>query len=148
MITDEYLQRVRQLPKCVSNPQARWTEKPGHRQRNFQATALDSDETFRIVQRLDRTDEKDFSCGIQLAQRGEEDLTLARYNGPSHRHGDIAYKCHIHHATEKAIAANRKPESEAQETDGYHSLEGALARLLADYNVSGIEAEHDQRRLL
>ena len=67
-----------------------------------------------------------------------EPLTLARHNGPSHEHGDIAYRPHIHRALERAILAGRKPESDATPTDRFQSLEGALACLVEDFNVCGL----------
>lgn len=74
-------------------------------------------------------------------------LTLARYNGPSHIHGDISYRPHIHRATERAIAAGKKPESEAYETNRYDTLSGALACLAEDYNLDGIGTRHDHPRM-
>ena len=70
-------------------------------------------------------------------------MTLARYNGPSHRHGEIAFRPHIHRATERAIVKGKKPESEAEETDGFEDLDGALVRLIEDFNLSGVEVSHN-----
>ena len=92
-------------------------------------------------------DDADFSCGIALVSLDGSRLTLARYNGPSHEHGDILYRPHIHRATAKAIASGQRPEREASETDRYTTLEGALACLLGDFNVTGILASHDAPRL-
>lgn len=74
-------------------------------------------------------------------------MTLARYNGSSHPHGDISYRPHIHRATEKAILAGRKPESEAEETNRYRTLQGALACLVKDFNVMGLQTQRDQPRM-
>ena len=65
-------------------------------------------------------------------------LTLLRYNGGGHIHGDIQFACHIHSATEKAILAGRKPESHAEATALYRTLEGALACLLEDARIRGL----------
>ena len=73
-------------------------------------------------------------------------MTLARYNGPSHQHGDIIYRPHIHQATASAIAAGKRPEREAEETDRYKTLLGALACLIKDFNLTGIKALHDHPR--
>jgi len=138
--------------KQIVNPKARWQDKPkfrpAHRQRNFQASGGQEGEArFLIYQRQSLADEIDFSCGIAYLPRGGQPLTLARYNGPSHVHGTIRYLPHIHRATERAIAEGRKPESEAEETDRFMSLEGALACLIEDFNVTGINAQRDQPRL-
>lgn len=88
-------------------------------------------------------DEADFSCGIAYVSLDGSRLTLARYNGPSHEHGDIAYRCHIHRTTAKSISSGKKPEHEASPTDRYETLEGASACLIEDFNVSGICGSYD-----
>ena len=148
LYTDEELAELRTMPKQVANPRARWSEKPkskpGHRQRSYQASALEDEETrFSVYQRQNLVDESDFSCGIVYHPRGGPSLTLARYNGPGHVHGDISYLPHIHSATEKALAAGKKAESEAEATDNFQTLEGALATLIRDFNLRGINATAD-----
>ena len=143
LYTDGELAMLGAMPKQVVTPRARWVEKPGHRQRNF-AVVGDGEARFSVYQRQNLRDEHDFSCGIAFLPPGGQRLTLARYNGPSHRHGDIAYRPHVHRATERAIAAGRKPESEAVETDRFRTLEGALACLIDDFNLGAVEAAHDQ----
>ena len=148
--TDDELAQLKAMPKRATNPGARWHEKPSaapaHRQRNFQVVAQ-SDMRFAIYQRENLADEADFSCGIRYCPLGAAPIVLARYNGASHVHGDIAYCPHIHNTTEAAILAGLTPESEASETDRYTTLEGALACLLEDYNVTGINARRDEPRL-
>ena len=103
---------------------------------------------FLVYQRQNLEDAHDFSCGIAYLPRGAPPLTLARYNGPSHEHGDIVYRPHIHRASESAIGAGRKAESDATETGRFESLEGALACLVEDYDVSGLDVQHDTPRLI
>ena len=152
LYTDEELAELRKVPKQVANPGARWSDKPkirpGHRQRGFQASAIEDEETrFSIYQRQSLVDESDFSCGISHLPPGGPSLTLARYNGPSHEHGDIAYRPHVHRATERAIASGKKPESAADETNRFETLEGATACLIEDFNLTGIRAQRDRPRL-
>ena len=147
--TKTELEGFRAMPKRVTNLGARWSDKPkarpAHRQRNFQAVGgSDGDIRFSVYQRQNLADESDFSCGIAYLPRGGPPLTLARYNGSSHAHGAIAWRSHIHRAMEEAIAAGGKPEREAEETDRYGTLEGALACLIDDFDLSGIAAKHDQ----
>ena len=148
LYSEDELEELRTMSKTVSNPGARWVDKPGHRQRNFQVTA-DDETAFAIYQRQSLNDVHDFSCGIAFnPQRGTR-LTLARYNGPSHIHGEIEFRPHIHRATARAIATGKKPESEAEETDRFTTLDGALGCLLEDFRVGGIEQPAlDQGRLL
>ena len=149
LYTEAEIARLRSMPKQVNNPRAQWSEKPrarpAHRQRNYQAVGR-QDETarFSVYQRQNLTDDSDFSCGIAYLPLGGPALTLARYNGSSHAHGEIAYRPHIHRATEEAIVAGRKPESEAEETDRYWTLEGALACLIGDFALNGIVAPLDE----
>ena len=93
-------------------------------------------------------DEADFSSGIALVSVDGSRLTLARYNGPSHEHGDIRYRPHIHQANAESIATGGKPERHAEETDRFVTLEGAFACLLEDFNVAGVCATHDVQRPL
>ena len=149
LYTKAELEKLRATPKRVTNPGARWSDKPrarpAHRQRDFQAVGgADGDVRFSIHQRRNLADESDFSCGIAYLPRGGPALTLARYNGPSHMHGDIAWRPHVHRATEEAIAAGGKPEREAEETDRYETLEGAPACPVEDFDVSGVATEHDR----
>ena len=121
--TDEELAALQSMPKKITNPGARWLEKPKgrptHRQRNFQASGGPDDEArFSVYQRQNLNDDSDFSCGISYHPPGGPSLTLARYNGPSHPHHDISYLPHIHRASERAIAAGKKPESEAEKPVG------------------------------
>ena len=141
LYTDDELDSLRSAPKRVTNPGARWVTKPGHRQRNFQVTGLEDEAVrFAVYQRQSEQDERDFSCGIAYLPRGGSRLTLARYNGSSHIHGDIAYRPHIHRATERAIAAGRRPESEAEETDLCTTIDGAFRCLILDFEIKGIKA--------
>ena len=152
--TDDELRELGRLPKKVTNPGAHWSEKPSaypvHKQRIFQATATTGDDRrhrFLIYQRQSLRDEPSYSCGIAYLPPGGPRLTLARYNGPNHQHGDIRYKPHIHRATEAAILAGRKPEYAADETTRYETLEGALACLIEDFRLSGIRAKPDEPSL-
>ena len=152
LYTEAELEALRSMSKRVTNPGARWQEKPkvrpAHRQRSFQlVTSSDREDRFLIYQRQNLVDQHDFSCGIAYLPRGAPQLTLARYNGPSHEHGDISYRPHIHKASESAIAAGKRAESVATETSRFESLEGALACLVEDYNVSGLNVQHQQRLL-
>lgn len=152
--TDDDLRELGRLPKKVTNPGARWSEKPGahpvHKQRIFRATGTGRDDRelhFLIYQRLSLRDELSYSCGIVYLPPGAPRLTLARYNGPSHEHGAIRYQPHIHRATETAILAGRKPEHAAEETTRFETHRGALACLIEDFRLSGIRARPDHPSL-
>ena len=124
--TDEELRILCELPKRIANPRARWSEKPTehpvYKQRIFKAEGTTDDgrnHRFLVYQRENLRDQLSYSCVIVYLPYGAPKLTLARYNGPNHQHGNIRYKPHIHRATEAAIAAGRKPENAATETERY-----------------------------
>jgi hypothetical protein len=153
LYTEEELEGLRRRPKRVTNPGARWLKKPRdrpvHRQRTFKASSeQDENLRFEVYQRQNIQDGQDFSCGIAYLPPGGSRLTLARYNSPGHEHGDISYRSHIHHATEKAIALGKKPEYYAEETSRYETPNGALACLIEDFNLTEIVAPRDRLRLL
>lgn len=152
LYSEDELLALRDAAKQVTNPNARWSDKPSstpvHRQRTFHARSETERGHFEIYQRENIRDSLDYSCGIAYLPLDGTRLTLARYNGSGHEHGDIAYRPHIHTATPAAIAAGAKPEREAEPTGRYSTLEGALACLVQDFRVVGIAAEPDQRRLL
>ena len=150
LYTDDELDQLRAMPKRVTNPGARWVTKPGHGQRNFKVHSLEGEASrFEVYQRQNQSDENDFSCGIAFIPPGGRRLTLGRYNGPSHIHRDIAYQPHIHQVTARAIAAGKKPESEANETDRFTTLDGAFRCLIEDFQLEGITAPPpDHPRLL
>ena len=147
ILSNDQLDGLRSAPKRVTNPGIRWREKPGrHKQRNYTAVSADGTR-YRIYQRQNLNDDMDFSCGLALIQKGGKHLSLVRYNGPSHRHGDIFYRCHIHRATAEALAAGRKIDSHAKQAEQYRTLEGALACLVEDCGVQGLTTRHDERSL-
>ena len=144
LLSNDALDKLRSASKRVRNPGARWLEKPGrHRQRNFTAET-EGGEVYRIYQRQNLDDERDFSCGLALVRRGGRPLSLVRYNGSSHVHGEIRYSCHIHRATAEALAAGRRIDGHAEGTHRYRTLEGALACLIEDCGVEGLSAKHDE----
>lgn len=146
LLSDADITTLIELPKKVTNPTTRWQEKPGHQQRNYKLTG--GDYIFELYQRQNLFDKSDFSCGLKVVKPDGQPLTLLRYNGSSHIHQDIVLHCHIHKATYKKIAAGKKPDSHAEPTKRYHSLDGALACLVEDANISGLgKMQHDMPSL-
>lgn len=152
-ITDEKIKELLLMPKRVINPTTRARIKDGHEQYNFKVRALGDVEyqmTLYTRKNLRNGMDDDFSCGLCWNAPNGETLTLARYNGASHSHSNhlenevLSFECHIHHATEKYIKANRKPEGFAQTTDRYQSMNGALHCLVSDCKISGIPTTRDE----
>ena len=137
-----------EVKKQVVNPNIRWKVKVGgHRQKNYIAES-DDGQKYRIYVRENLNDPKGFSCGLLLLLSSGRYLPLVRCNGSNHRHKDIIYRCHIHRPSIEALQSGRRIDSEAVETDRYNTLEGALASLIAECNVEGIQAKHDEANQL
>lgn len=152
--SNETLAELRSVEKLALGRPSRWLRKPRvvpvHRQRSHRVRAISEggkEYRFEIYERQSLREVDDFSCGIAYVSLDGSRLTLARYNGPSHQHGDIVFKPHIHLANERTILSGRKPEREAKETARFKTLGGALACLAEDFNVQGINAQHDEERL-
>jgi len=146
-ITSGKLDELKQMPKRVTNPQARERLEEKHKRIDYEVIAKQEPYKFRIYLRQNILYPDDFSCGIRWMMPSGETLTLARYNGCSHIHDDIEYKYHIHCATEVAIQQGRKPESHADHTNQYHTIKGALHCLLTDFNITGLESKPDHPEL-
>ena len=70
-MSNEEIDGFRKALKNVENPKARWIEKPGrHEQRNYIAETADGSR-YRIYQRKNIDDKKDFSCGLALLRMRE-----------------------------------------------------------------------------
>lgn len=148
--SDRIIGELRSMRKQAVGRWSRWLEKPTgkpvHRQRSFKIKAIVADGQeyrFEIYERQNLRDESDFSCGIAHISLDGSRLTLARYNGPSHEHGEISFQSHIHLTSEKSIMSGRKPEHEASQTDRFETLDGALACMVEDFHITGIDAKRD-----
>lgn len=148
-LTDEMIALWLKAPKHVTNPKGREATKAKHLERNYSVSA-DSGEKFSLYVRQSTIIAGAFSCGLAIEMPGQERLTLCRYNGNDHPHINpieqqrMDFCCHIHRATARYIAAGRKPESYAEKTDRYHTVNGALACLLSDCNIRGLDSPHDE----
>lgn len=147
-LTDEQIALLLTASKRVNNPASKNSIKPGHHQRNYNVLSNDGHEYTMYVRQNQRI-EDDFSCGLLWHMPSGEILTLVRYNGSSHFHPnhleetELAFVCHIHKATERYISAGRKPESYAEETNRYTTVEGALHCLTKDCRITGLNTTPD-----
>ena len=93
-----------------------------------------------LPMRQNLNDQRDYSVGIRAVnlQGNKKKLTLSRYNGSSHSHGNFRFVCHIHHTT-TASQHNKKPESGNVIKGEYSDMNGALNTLIKEYNVHGIQ---------
>lgn len=149
-ITQIKIDNLLDMPKRVTNSNAREKEKYTHIQRNYKVIGIDDNSiTFSLFIRNNKLLDNDFSCGLIWNAPSGDTLTLIRYNGSSHDHKNHleneSFKAcfHIHKAQEKYLKAGKKAEGYAEKTDKYNTVEGALYCLLKDCNISGLTSKQD-----
>tara|TARA_E500000305_G_scaffold2792_2_gene2679 strand:+ start:527 stop:1003 length:477 start_codon:yes stop_codon:yes gene_type:complete len=135
-LTDGDIENLILMEKHVANPGARWSERKGSRRKNFQLRAGRLTFTLYLRELLLYPD--NFSCGLSVTKPDGNQLTLTRYNGCGHPHGEILYECHIHRATSRAMAEGMAPEHYATVATSYTCLNTALMQLCNDANISGV----------
>ncbi len=156
---DKYLDWLKELPKVLVNPNAKWSKEPNSKFQKIY-TAKAEGETgkneleFQIYMRYNIKNPDSYSCGISIYK-----VSLARYNGSAHSHWNTrrgeyhefpkinSGTCHIHQASQTAIMEGKRVDHYATLTDKYNNLDDALVCLLNDYNVTGCKGVN-QRRLL
>ena len=150
-LTDEKIAALIAMPKRVTNPGARRKVIGKHEQLTYNVLGNDNETSFQIFIRQSIKIVESFSCGLLWISPSGETVTLIRYNGANHPHDNplegnhFEFNCHIHKATERYIAANKKPETFAEMTDRYRTLDGALNCLLNDCRVTGVVVEPENR---
>lgn len=107
------LDTLRRASKKVLNQKTRWIEKSGRQKQRNYVLESESGEQYCIYLRQNMDDERDFSCGLMLIFKSGKRFTLVRYNGSSHIHWKIKYKCHIHRATAEVLQVGKKIDSYA-----------------------------------
>lgn len=145
MLNDVEIDLLIKSPKiCADKQSIKWKTHEKSRKLEIVVTSIDGLHSFVMYLRQNEIHENDFSCGLRLVRSGQDDVTLARYNGSSHRHvnkiekDEISFKCHIHLATERYWNIGRKIEDYATSTVRYSNLSGAIQCMLVDYYISGL----------
>jgi len=143
VLTDNEIADLLAAPKLVINPRARVKEQRGSLQLNYAAQRCGETE-FEVFVRQSLHDPQGFSCGLVYTPRLGERITLMRCNGGNHLHVNslegfesIGKCCHIHIATERYMAAGRKPDHYAEPTQLYGEVRGALRTLIEKCNIEG-----------
>lgn len=149
ILTDDEIALLLTIPKTVTNPGAQWKEQRQSKQKNFKVQSNDEKHRFLVYLRQNLRVRSHFSCGLYYHHPSGQKVTLTRYNGSDHPHGNpiegsrINYQCHIHVATQRYMELGRKPDHYAEPTDRYTCLDGALRALVLDCNISGaLPPEH------
>ena len=147
---------LRSMPKHEAEPYEPWLAKPPFRPRHVQRTMVFrgewtpefGDAEFSVYIRMGLIVEGDFSCGISYVATGGQSLVLARYDGKNHKHGEIAYRPHIHWLTPQSFDEVETPELEVDATDRFDTLQGAVYCLIYDFNLSDIHIPSHIRRMI
>ncbi|AQG99741.1 hypothetical protein A9R05_13635 [Burkholderia sp. KK1] len=78
LLTDDDLDAMRRAPKTIVNPHAKWSEKAGHREKNFVLhDARDATQAYRISS----TNPTVFSAGLRRVFSADESIVLMRTTG-------------------------------------------------------------------
>lgn len=144
-ITKELLAELKQVQKALTRPfKQKWTTERKFRQLSVELISQCGAYKFNLYLRQNELHDNNFSCGISLIRNGENDITLARYNGSNHVHVNkldgkrFEFECHIHEANEECLKVAKKIEDHARATDKYTNLAGAIRCILEDYNIIDI----------
>lgn len=139
-LTDKEILAFKNMPKYLTKPlKQKWTINLKVKQLSIELYS--GSYNFNIYMRQAMLDEDNFSCGISLTANGNNDITLARYNGSNHVHVNkcdgrkFDFECHIHEANEKSLKASKKIENYAEPTNRYTNLQGAIQCVLADFHI-------------
>lgn len=153
VLTDDVIQELLSLPKFILNPKARKISKRGSEQVNYDVEG-ESGEKFKVYLRQNLRIPEGFSCGLLYVTDSGDTITLTRYNGSDHEHGNplddgkpLPVACHIHRATQKYMLAGRKAEHYADTTTRYSNLDGALKAMCFDCNISGLGDNFDIQQI-
>lgn len=147
-MTDGEIEKLVTARKEITNPGARWVTQRQARQKTFQLDAGDDMPAMELKLRQSLRDSDSFSCILLCHFPNGEKLTLRRYNGSNHVHGnkldphmpEIEFACHIHIAKQRYIEAGLKADGFAVPAS-YSDFDGALLQVMQDCNIHG----YDQR---
>lgn len=148
-ISQEQLDALIGCAKRVEGPTGRERQEAQHRSRDYALRSEDGEYSFVAFTRQNVRVADDFSAGLRWIRPSGADVILVRCNGSSHAHrnaledGGFADRCHVHLATERYVAADRRIETYAEPDDTYRTLAGALHRLTNIANIAGIETVPD-----
>lgn len=137
---DAQIERLILEPKRILQS-GRWSTSLGHKRKDYSIVSIDGANQYALFVRQNLRLLSAFSCGLIWAPKSPESLTLTRYNGCEHFHGNpiegdsFGNQFHIHKATERYILLGRKAEHYAEITTRYSDLNGALLCLLTDCNI-------------
>lgn len=145
-LSDERIAELIAMPKRVVNPKARQVSDAKHLKCDYKVVSVPGDEEFTVFVRQHSEMLDDFTAGLKWHAATGEAVILMRCNGASHPHKNHIEGTrfslghyHVHKATERYIEKGYESEHFAEITNEYTSVEGALHRLCAECNISGLD---------
>ena len=150
ILTDAQINSLIAMPKRVENPGAKTRTEGKHTRRDYRVQSEDGKHEFALFVRQSTVLPEGFSAGLRWLAKSGEAVMLARFNGPSHPHSNklegerFEFKCHVHQATERYLAAGKKGEGYAEPSKEYKTLNGALHCLVKRCNIAGLETQPDE----
>jgi hypothetical protein len=152
-LTDAEIQKLIKLPKKISNPRVRSRVLDKHTQTDYRVFSEDETHEFIVFARQSNLIHNSFTAGLRWLPKSGDSVILVRMNGSSHSHKNsiektrIEFGCHIHMATERYMALDKREEAYAEATNEYQTLNGALYHLLKFCNISGLNIDPEERSL-
>ncbi|TPR80636.1 hypothetical protein FJV18_04075 [Acinetobacter baumannii] len=140
------IEALKNMQKSLTKPlRIKWTTSLKFKQITIDLCNIDRTMMFKLYMRQSVLDEDNFSCGISFTKNGEDDITLARYNGSNHVHVNksdgqrFEFQCHIHQANEESFKVSKKIEHHAIATNRYTNLQGAIQCVIQDFAIINLD---------
>ena len=149
-LTDEKIAALLTMPKRVENARAKEQQEAKHMRRSYHVVSTDGEQRFTLFTRQSTKLADGYTAGLQWHAKSGDDVMLMRCNGSDHPHANpleferLDFQCHIHIATERYIAANKKVEQYATSTTAYRSVEGALHHITQLAHIEGLTTAPDE----
>jgi hypothetical protein len=143
VLSDDQIASLLAMPKKVTQAPRKAKVKAKHEEYDFAVEGADGTK-FTVYARQSLILAANFSCGLKWEAPSGEGVTLVRYNGNSHPHGNrlegtrFVDKFHIHRATERYLRMGLDSDGFAEETSAYSSLSGAVKALAIDCHVQDL----------
>ena len=135
----EYIENLLSCEKeVIEQPAKDFKEDRGHMKKNFTLRSLDGSYMFRAFIRYNVKFPENFSIGLDYNPKEEKGtICLFRCNGTHGENKQIPHheSFHLHVATAESINSGLKPESNADITDDYASIDGAIQYFIKTINL-------------
>ena len=153
-LTDEQIATLLAMPKRLKNAGTKEQPEAQHLRRDYSVVSTDGEQHFTLFTRQSIKVTNSFTAGLRWHAPSGGEVILMRCNGSDHRHFNslegqhIGLQCHIHIATERYIARNKKAEQYATATEAYNTMDDALYYLVNYAHIQDFPASQRVLHLL